>query len=74
MWSFKVCNISYLFPLILNNLIELSTEQETKIPEFNWIIKHTGPLCSLIIKSGLYVSLLYIIIDPSKKPETNLHS
>ena len=31
-------------------------------------------LCSLIIKSGLYVILLYIIIEESAEPDINLPS
>ena len=31
-------------------------------------------LCSLIIKSGLYVVLLYIIIEESDEPDINLPS
>ena len=53
----------YSFPLILNNLIVLSAEHEAKISELNCIIQRTELLCSLIVKSGLNVLLLYIIIE-----------
>ena len=55
-------------------LIVLSLEQETNSPELNCIIQKTLSVCSLIIKSGLNVSLLYIIIDLSAAPVTNLPS
>ena len=42
----------YSFPLILNNLIVLSAEQEAKTPDFNWVTQYTLLLCSLIVKSG----------------------
>ena len=35
---------------------------------------NTISLCSLIIKSGLYVVLLYIIIEESAEPDINLPS
>ena len=37
-------------------------------------MQHTSLLCSLIIISGWYVFLLYIIIELSLEPETNLPS
>ena len=52
----------------------LSLEQEANNPEFKVIRQLTPPLCSLMIISCLYVSLLYIIIDQSSEPETNLLS
>jgi len=66
--------MSYLTPFILNNLIVLSSEQETNSPELNWIIQQIELLCSLIIKSGWNVFLLYIIIELSAEPDTNLPS
>ena len=45
-----------------------------KIPELNIVIQVIPSSCSLIVKSGLYVSLLYIIIDLSFDPDTNLPS
>ena len=44
------------------------------MPELNCIIQLTRPLCSLIVKSGLNVLLLYIIIELSPEPVTNLPS
>ena len=61
--SFNVSINLYLFSFILYILIELSQEQEANSPELNSIIQITLSLCSLMIKSGLNVSLLYIIID-----------
>ena len=52
----------------------LSYEHEAKIPELNVVIQVIQLLCSLIVKSGWYVSLLYIIIDLSSDPDTNLPS
>ena len=37
-------------------------------------MQHTKLLCSLIIISGWYVVFLYIIIDLSEEPETNLQT
>ena len=54
--------------------MRLSSEQETNSPEFNSIIPSTLLLFSLIIKSGLNSSLLYIIIDLSVEPVANLPS
>ena len=72
--SFNICITLYSFSFILYNLIVLSSEQETNSPEFNCITKVTESLCSLIVKSGLNVLLLYIIIDSSDEPVTNLPS
>jgi len=52
----------------------LSTEQEANIPEFNCVTQYMVLLCSLIVKSGLNVLLLYIIIELSDEPVTNLPS
>ena len=60
--------------MILYNLIVLSSEHDTKIPELNCVKQFTQPLCSLIIKSGLNVLLLYIIIELSLEPVANLPS
>ena len=49
----------------INNLIVLSPEPETNTPDFNRIKLYTQPLCSLIVKSGLNVLLLYITIELS---------
>ena len=57
---------------MLNNLIVLTSEQDTNSPELNWIIKQIELSCSLIIKSGWNVFLLYIIIELSAEPDTNL--
>ena len=35
---------------------------------------NTISLCSIIIKTGLYVVLLYIIIEESAEPDINLPS
>ena len=59
---------------MLNNLIVLSSEQDTNSPELNWIRKQIELLCSLIIKSSWNVFLLYIIIELSAEPDTNLPS
>ena len=59
---------------MLNNLIVLSQEHDANIPELNFVIKDNQLLCSLIIRSGWYVFLLYIIIDLSEEPDTNLPS
>ena len=37
-------------------------------------MQYISLLCSLIIKSGWYVFLLYIIIELSLEPDTNLPS
>ena len=60
--------------MIEYNLIELSLAPQANIPEFNWIRLNILSLCSLIIKSGLKVLLLYIIIEWSLEPVTNLPS
>ena len=52
----------------------LSEEPETNIPDFNWIKLRTVLLCSLIVKSGLNVLLLYITIELSPEPVANLPS
>ncbi len=52
----------------------LSPEQEANIPEFNCVTQFIELLCSLIVKSGLNVLLLYIIIELSDEPVTNLPS
>jgi len=64
----------YISSFILNNLITLSDEHEAKIPELNVVMQFTELLCSLIVKLGLNVSLLYIIIELSRDPDTNLPS
>ena len=51
-----------------------SEEHVANIPELNWIILLSEALCSLIIKSGWNVVLLYIIIDLSSEPDINLPS
>ena len=73
-WYVNVCITLYSFPFILYNLIVLSVEPEAKIPELNCIIHIIASLCSLIVKSGLNVLLLYIIIEWSPEPVTNLPS
>ena len=40
-WYVNVCITLYSFPFILYNLIVLSSEPETKIPELNCIIQNT---------------------------------
>ena len=59
---------------IFDSLLIISKEQETNSPELNCITQFTLLLCSLIIKSGLNVLLLYIIIELSFEPVTNLPS
>ena len=51
-----------------------SAEHEAKIPEFKVVTQYTELPCSLICKSGLYVFILYIIIELSLEPDTNLLS
>ena len=52
----------------------LSEEHVTNIPELNLVMNLTISLFSLIIKSDLYVVLLYIIIELSLEPDINLPS
>ena len=44
------------------------------MPEFNAVIQVIQLLCSLIVKLGLNDSLLYIIIELSHDPDSNLPS
>jgi len=44
------------------------------MPEFNALIQVIQLLCSLIVKLGLNASLLYIIIELSHDPDSNLPS
>ena len=64
----------YSFSFILNNLIVLSSDPETKMPELNCAKQFTHSVCSLIVISGLKVFILYIIIVQSLEPEANLPS
>jgi hypothetical protein len=54
--------------------MDLSLEQEANNPEFKVERQLTPPLCSLMIISCSYVFALYIIIEQSPEPETNLLS
>ena len=60
--------------MIEYNIIVLSLATQANIPEFNWIKLNILLVCSLIVKSGLNVLLLYIMIERSLEPETNLPS
>ena len=72
-WLNNIWKILYEFSYILNILMKLSEQLESKLLFFNWIIWTIKSLCTIFI-SILYVSLLNIFTELSVDDDTNLES